>query len=101
MSQHKTLISVLELRRLMTELQEKRPDVCIRLRQLGEMWAVNFTRIILVTEKGAMLNDEVTDKLITIADLSNIMQFEIDNQFQNFQPHFHYDVKPDWSTEVL
>jgi hypothetical protein len=50
--------------------------------------------VIRVTEKGELLNDEVLNRLITVHDLSMIMQFEIDNRFQNFQPHFHYDVNP-------
>jgi hypothetical protein len=88
----KTLISVIELKRLLIELRDKRASTCIRIRLLGEMWAVNFFRIVYVTEKGALLNDEVTDKMMMVPDLSMIMQFEIDTPFQGFQPYFHYDV---------
>jgi hypothetical protein len=88
----KTLISVLELKRLLIELRDKRVSTSIRVRLLGEMWAVNFLSIVHVTEKGAVLNDEVKDKTLWIPDLSMIMQFEIDTPFQGFQPYFHYDV---------
>ncbi len=91
---NKNLISVLELKRLLTDMREKRPDICLRYRLLGEMWVVNYMRVVLVTEKGAMLNDERNNKLINLPDLSVIMQFEIDAPFQGFQPHFHYDVRP-------
>jgi hypothetical protein len=89
------VISALELKRLMIELKEKRPDICVRYRLLGEMWATHFMRILQVTEKGAMLNDEASNRLVTISALSNVMQFELDNRFQNFQPFFHYEVIPD------
>ena len=90
----KNLISVLEFRRLLVDLRSKRPDICIRYRLLGEMWGMNTLRVIHVTEKGAILNDETTNKVINLSDLSFIMQFEIDAPFQGFEPHFHYNVQP-------
>lgn len=84
----KNLISVLELKRLLVDLKEKRPDICVRYRLLGEMWVVNSMRVISVTEKGVMLNDERNNRLINLPDLSSIMQFEIDAPFMGFQPHF-------------
>lgn len=89
-----TLISVLELRRLLIDLKQKRPDICFRYRLLGEMWVVNAMRVLSVNEKGVLLNDERNNRLLTVNDLSLIMQFEIDAPFQGFQPHFHYHVKP-------
>jgi len=85
-------ISVLELKRLLIELRDKRPDICIRFRLLGEMWFPHFTRIILVTETGVILNNEVSNTLVNVTLLSQVMQFEIDRRFQNFKPHFHYDL---------
>ena len=85
-------VSLLELRRLLIDLRDKRPDICIRFRLLGEMWFIQFMRIILVTERGVVLNDEVLNRLVRVSDLSNVMQFEIDRRFQNFKPHFHYSI---------
>lgn len=90
----KSLISVLELKRLLVDLKEKRPDICIRYRLLGEMWVVNSMRVVMITEKGVMLNDEQNNRMINLPDLSSIMQFEIDAPFMGFQPHFHYNVRP-------
>lgn len=90
---NKTLISVLELRRLMVDLVEKRPDICIRFRLLGELWTVNFLRIVRVSQKGAVLFDE-TKGLVSVSDLNFIMQVEIDKPFQGFQPYYHYEVTP-------
>lgn len=87
-------IPVLELRRLLFELRDFRPDVCVRFRLIGEMWQTHSCRIIKLTEKGVVLNDEKSNKLIFIQDLNQVMQFEIDQSFQQFQPHFHYQVHP-------
>ena len=86
-------ITVLELRRLLIELRDKRPDICIRFRLLGEMWFVHFMRIILIAGKGVILNNEVSNKLVRVTDLSNVIQFEIDHRFQNYRPYYHYTVK--------
>ena|SRR5688572_674689 len=94
MEKTKSLISVLELKRLLIGLKEGRPDICIRYRLIGEMWVANFRRVIRVGEKGAFFNDEVSNTIFTIFDLTHVMQFEIDRRFQNFQPFFHYDVIP-------
>lgn len=85
-------VAVLTLRRLLVELKEHRPDICIRYRLIGQMWAKNFLRVIQVTESGVLLNDETSNKVYTISDLSHIMQFELDKSFQLYQPHFHYEV---------
>jgi hypothetical protein len=90
----RNLISVLELKRLLIELKDKRPDICFRYRMLGDLWTPHFHRVIGVTEKGVILNDEVSGKFRNIQDLSSMMQFEIDNAFHNFEPHYHYEVKP-------
>ena len=90
----KGLVSVIELRRLLVELKEKRPDICFRYRLLGELWSQQFMRVMLVTEKGVILNEENSNKLGSISDLSNIMQFELDNRFQDFEPYYHYEVRP-------
>jgi hypothetical protein len=94
---NKTLISVLELRRLMVDLTEKRPDICIRFRLLGELWHVNFMRVVRVTEKGVLLFDD-TLGLVSVSDLNFVMQFEIEKPFQAFQPYYHYEVTPVFNT---
>jgi hypothetical protein len=92
--QGKSLISVVEFKRLLVSLKEKRPDISVRYRLLGEMWAMNFRPVVFVSERGAIFLDIETNKLILISDLSNIMQFEIDEPFQGYQPYYHYEVKP-------
>ena len=94
---NKTLISVLELRRLIVDLSEKRPDICIRFRLLGELWTVHFMRVMKISGKGGLFFDE-NNHLVSIADLNFVMQFEIDKPFQGFQPYFHYEVTPVYAT---
>lgn len=94
---NKTLISTLELRRLIADLIDKRPDICIRFRLLGELWQPHFMRVNKITEKGAIFFDE-TNNLVSVGDLNFVMQFEIDKPFQVFQPYYHYEVTPVFNT---
>jgi hypothetical protein len=87
-------ISVIELKRLLVDLKDKRPDIGVRFRIVGDLWDKNFASIVLVTDRGVILNDESNDRICTIPDLKNVIQFEIDGPFQNFQPFNHYDVSP-------
>jgi hypothetical protein len=87
-------ISVLELKRLLIEINEYRPDICVRYRLLGEMWSPNFMKVMMVTERGIVMSDEPSNRLISLSDLGMVMQFELDNRFRDFQPHFHYEVIP-------
>lgn len=85
-------VAVLELRRLFVELHEHRPDICIRYRLMGQMWAQNFWRIVRITGEAVVLNDENSNRIVAIPNLSTIMQFELDKSFRTFEPHYHYDV---------
>lgn len=87
-------IQVLELRRLLFELKDLRPDINIRFRLLGEMWQNNFSAVIRLTERGAIFTDEKSGKPFLIDDLNSVIQFEIDTRFQHYEPNFHYSVKP-------
>lgn len=85
-------LSVTELNRLLITIAEKRMGVCFRFRLMGEMWYPNFVRVLKVTDKIVLLNDEVSNKLISVSDISSIIQFELDASFHNYEPHFHYEV---------
>ena len=81
----------------MVDLTEKRPDICIRFRVLGELWHAQFMRVMRVTDKGVLLFDD-TLGLVSVSDLNFVMQFEIEKPFQGFQPHYHYEVTPAFNT---
>jgi hypothetical protein len=92
-SSNTAAVSVLELKRLLVELAEHRVNVCIRLRILGELWQANHSKVLRVNDTGTALLDELTNKLLFIQDLNNVMQFELDGQFQHYKPNYHYTVK--------
>jgi hypothetical protein len=89
-------ISILELKRLLADLKSH-TDICIRFRLLGKFWDNSFHQVESVTEKGVVLNNPTLRQRVEIQDLQNIVQFEIDKKYQNFQPHDHYDVT--WSRD--
>jgi hypothetical protein len=89
-----TFVAVLELRRLLFELKDLRPDIFIRLRLLGEMWQPNFCQVAKMTEHGVILRNSSNREFHLIKDLNNVVQFEIDSAFQAYHPHFHYAVQP-------
>ena len=51
----RTTISTIELKRLLVELKEKRSDIHIRIRLIGQMWKPNFMIIVGTTDKGIVL----------------------------------------------
>jgi hypothetical protein len=86
-------IQILELRRLLHELKDQQANTCIRFRLVGEMWQQNFLKILKVTEFGVVLMDERSHQKITIVDLRQVVQFEIDARYQSFHPHNHYAIE--------
>lgn len=86
-------ISVVELKRLLQEIKDSRSDVSIRLRILGRMWHSNFMKVFIVTANGAVLIDQITNATEIVNNLSDIIQFELDSRYHNFQPFYHYSVE--------
>lgn len=87
-------VAILELRRLLFELKELRPDIYVRFRLLGEMWQTSFAQVIKLTERGVIICNESMNEVRVINDLNSIVQFELDSTFQQYQPHNHYSVEP-------
>ncbi|HEX8041458.1 MAG TPA: hypothetical protein VF490_20060 [Chryseosolibacter sp.] len=88
------MVPFLELKRLLHELKDLRPDIFFRYRLMGEMWQPNYLRVLQLTDKGAVLVDETSRKVVLISDLSNVMQFEVDQSFRQYDAHTHYTVEP-------
>lgn len=87
-------ISTAEFRRLLLDIGEKRPGVCLRYRLLGELWARDFLSVAALTQSGLLLKDISGTRLTVISNLSDIIQFEIDEPFQGYRPYNHYEVRP-------
>ncbi len=92
MEKNKSVISILELKRLLFTIQDHNMPIFLRYRLIGEMWQSNFMKVSEVTENGAILIDESGNKLIVITDLSHIIQFELDGRIHAFEPNYHYDL---------
>ncbi len=92
-------VSIIELKRLLFELMDKRPDISIRFRLMGQMWKPSFLHVMTLPESGGVLFfDETTQMVTRVSSIQNIIQFEIDNNFQVYNAHFHYDVVLDYNT---
>jgi len=87
-------IHVLELRRLLYELKDRRPDICVRFRLIGEMWQPSFLQLFKFTENGVVLVHPTTNQHVLVSDLYKVIQFEVESTFQMYRPHFHYKVEP-------
>jgi len=85
-------ISISELKRLLYELHDKQSYTCIRFRLLGAMWQKNFSRIFSINDDTIIFKDETSGRLLKLTDLTSIMQFELDHNFQQFIAYFHYSV---------
>lgn len=85
----------MELKQLLSGLCDNpHLNICFRFRCSGQMWYPNFTRALSLTDTGVTLIDATNSQVVTIHHLMDILQFEIDDRFQTFQPNFHYDVRP-------
>jgi hypothetical protein len=59
---------------------------------MGDMWKKNFARITSIVENSLVVEDEQARIILGVPNIANIIQFELDHTFQQYQAHFHYDV---------
>lgn len=88
----KSTVSVLEFRRLLHEIKDRRGEVCVRYRLIGKMWEPFFLTVVALTENGATFVDPGKETSSSVDDLSKIIQFEFDKSFMGYQPLFHYEL---------
>ena len=86
------LVSAAELRGLLADILINSPGTCVRFRLFGELWQRQFMRIVNVTAREITLRNEATGQIEVVPNIGNVLQFEIDTKFRNYQPHFHYEV---------
>jgi hypothetical protein len=86
------LVSIDELKKLLHEFDEKRANVLVRFRLMGQMWSERFMKVIKVTDAGAFFDDSGTRQYVHVPDLRNVIQFEIDTGWNSFQPYYHYQI---------
>ena len=93
MDKTKQVISVTELRALVTAIMDNGSKICIRFRLVGGMWHTHYTRVLARKDDFVMLHDEPINKAFAV-NLSDVMQFEIDGSIYGYKPNYHYDVRP-------
>src|SRR5689334_11895304 len=86
-------VSVTELRALLTAIADNGSKICIRFRNIGELWQTHHMRVLSVAEESVLLHDESHSKLVSLK-FRDIMQFEIDGSIHGYKPNNHYSVKP-------
>jgi hypothetical protein len=91
----KSTVSVLEFRRLLHEIKDRRPELCIRFRLMGQLWEPFFMNVLILTEQGGVFGESSRGSTKSLDDLSKVIQFELDKSFHGYQAHFHYEVRFD------
>jgi hypothetical protein len=85
-------ISQKDLTRLLIQIKEFRTDVHVRFRILGKAWLKNFCRVFVVNETGIVLIDPIDSKVEIIPNFEDIVEFEIDCRFQQYNSYVPYQV---------
>ena len=92
-------ISFYELKQLLFEVYEVRPDIKIKVCLADGAWT-DFLSIIHLAGltnnppdfKGIIFNDESVPKLIVVKNLNEIRQFMIDKSYPGFKKNMAYSV---------
>ena len=85
-------VTVQELKYLLASMFEQHANTCCIFCQCDEKWSQNYLRVLLVTEKGAIFNDEKTNKITSIKSIEEIVEFELDRPYYNFERKSRYKV---------
>jgi hypothetical protein len=84
-------IGIVEFKRLLTDLTEKRPGISIRYRLIGHLWNNGFYALKKVLEDDVIFVEPERQTEIR-EQIKNIMQIELDGSFQTYRPNFHYTI---------
>lgn len=86
------VISLLELKLLVRSIINKHARIRIKCLTEGGNWTSQFLSVMMVTEKGLVLNDDSNDKISSINFIDQIIQFVIDKPFDSYSPDQAYVV---------
>jgi hypothetical protein len=85
-------ISADDLQRLLVALSSDSRNVGFRCRPVGEAWMKRYCRISNVRDNTVVLYDEKENKFYLL-NIDKILQFDVNERWQNFKPHHHYSVQ--------
>ena len=86
------MISRLELKLLMKSIISRKAKIRIKYLLEGGKWSDRFLSVMMVTEKGIVLNDDSNDKIKSISFLEQIKQLVIDQPFDGYNSNLTYEV---------
>lgn len=85
-------ISILEFKRLLCDIRDRRPDVRVRVRLLGKMWFERFCAVDFLNENQVVLFDHTDDEYHYIKNVNDVVQFELECPFFGYHAFYHYDL---------
>lgn len=85
-------ISLLEFKRLLSDIRNRRPDVRVRVRLLGKMWAEQFCAVDFLNDNQVVLFDQREDEYHYINNINDVAQFELECPFFGYDAFYHYDL---------
>ena len=86
------IISLLELKLLAKSIIRKHAKIRIKCLLEGGSWTSQFLSVMMVTEKGLVLNDDSNNKIKSIKFIDQIVQFVIDKPFDSYNPDLAYVI---------
>jgi hypothetical protein len=86
------VISLLELKLLVKSIVTKHAKIRIKCLLEGGTWTSQFLSVMMVTEKGMVLNDDFNNKISSIKFLDQVIQFVIDKPFDSYNSDLAYVV---------
>jgi hypothetical protein len=86
------IISCLELKLLMRSIISNQANIRVKYLLEGGAWSSCFLSVMMVTEKGVVLNDDARNKIMSIKFLDHIKQLVLDKPFDGYNPNFAYVV---------
>jgi hypothetical protein len=85
-------VTTTELKSLLYDIRDRRPDVRVRVRVIGKMWSESFCTVNHINENGMILCDAHKGKLLYVSNVNDIIQFELECSFFGFHAFYHYNV---------
>ena len=86
------VISGLELKLLMKSIISRQAKIRIKYLLEGGVWSNCFMSVMMVTERGIILNDDSKNKIKSIKFLDQIKQLVIDQPFDGYNSNLSYVV---------
>ena len=86
------IVSSLELKLLVESIINQHANIRIKYQLDGDAWTTDFFSVMMVTKKGLVLNNDANDKIKSIESIEQILQFMIDQPFDNYVSNLPYTV---------